>query len=350
MRTRSVAALFELHLFNLPPPMLVSVIESLPFEEIVRMVDFIMLSNAKGRQLWHSYIKRSIRCPDMDNRRYSRDDGGSLRWVLKREINIRNFTTRELNGGWTELHYACQEDEAWLVRACIAFNDDVNAPDEKGFTPLHVACELAHVDIIKLLLESGAQPSLYHKNSVGGIPIVRAVINRRVDTVKLLLSYHEKDKKIESVGNAFVLAAFKQYLEIVKLFLEASMPDIIHSHHSQYGNTALHESCRVSDDTEVMEFLLESGAAVNAVNNDGWSPLFYAVGFARPECAKVLLAAGATVNHRRNGGDTPLDYALSRADGSEARAEMVGLLEAAGGLRGADLPDDDEDDSDDEDA
>ena len=100
-----------------------------------------------------------------------------------------------------------------------------------------------------------------------------------------------------------------------------------------------------------MEFLLESGAAVNAVNNGGRSPLFFAVHFVRPECAKVLLAAGATVNHRRIDGDTPLDRALSRADGSEARAEMVVLLEAAGGLRGADLPDDDDDDdSDDEDA
>ena len=46
----------------------------------------------------------------------------------------------------------------------------------------------------------------------------------------------------------------------------------------------------------------------------------------------------------------PLDYALTRADGSEARAEMVVLIEAAGGLRGADLPDDDDDDSDDKDA
>ena len=194
MRTRSVAALFELHLFNLPPPMLVSVIESLPFEEIVRMVDFIMLSNAKGRQLWHSQIKRSIRCPDMDNRRYSRDDGGSLRWVLKREINIRNFTTRELKGGWTELHCACWPDEAWLVRACIAFNDDINALDEEGCTPLHMACQCSHVDVVKLLLESGAQPSLYHKAGRNNIPISNAIFKRRVDIVKLLLSYHENDK------------------------------------------------------------------------------------------------------------------------------------------------------------
>ena len=127
------------------------------------------------------------------------------------------------------------------------------------------------------------------------------------------------------------------------------MPDIIHSHGSHYGNTALHVSCWKSDDTEVMEFLLESGAAVNAVDTNGESALFYAVRHARPECAKVLLAAGAAVNHRITGGRTPLDQALARVDldGSTnaARAKIVELLEAAGALTAAQLPDDDDEDA-----
>ena len=133
MRTRSATKLLKLHLFDLPPPLIASVIESLLFEEeIVGFVDFIMLSNARARHLWHTQIKGMIRCPNMENRRYSRDDGGSLRWVLKREISIKNFTTRELEGGRTELHYACLKDEAWIARACIAFNDkkEMNAPNE----------------------------------------------------------------------------------------------------------------------------------------------------------------------------------------------------------------------------
>jgi hypothetical protein len=56
------------------------------------------------------------------------------------------------------------------------------------------------------------------------------------------------------------------------------------------------------------------------------------------------LAAGATVNHRRGDGNTPLDCALAQAHGSAASAKMVEVLEAAGGLRAADLPDDDSDD------
>jgi len=307
-----------------------------------------MLSNTRGRDMWHAQIKRSLRCPDMDNRRYSHE---SLRWVLKREITIKNFTTRELKWGRTELHYACLNDEAWIARACIAFNGkkDMNAPDEDGRTPLHYACVHAHVDMVKLLLESGAQPSLYHKDHGCHFPIDRAIDYGRFDKVKLLLSYHEKDKKraLENLGEAFRSVAYKQNLEIVQLFLIACGADIVHSCDSDDGYTALHKSCWESDDTEVTEFLLESGAKVNAVDTDGWTPLFSSIHHGNLECTKVLLAAGATVNHRRTDGRTPLDWALAHIDyyGSTkaARAEIVEVLEAAGALTAAQLPDDDDD-------
>ena len=190
-------------LFDPPAAMIVSVIESLLFEEIVSTVDLVMQSNDDLWDLWRRHIKTSLRCPDMDNRRYSHE---SLKWVLKRGIAIKNFTTRELKQGRTELLYACDNDEAWIVRACIAFNDkkDMNAPDDDfRRTPLHLACMHAHVDVVELLLESGAQPSLYHEDHVGGIPIDLAIrYGYGFDTVKLLLSYHEKDKKraLENLG------------------------------------------------------------------------------------------------------------------------------------------------------
>ena len=96
MTTTSVTELPKLHLFDLHPPLIASVIDSLLFEEIVRLVDFILLSNTRGRDIWHAQIKGMVRCPDMDNRRYLEE---SLRWVLKREITIKNFTTRELEDG-----------------------------------------------------------------------------------------------------------------------------------------------------------------------------------------------------------------------------------------------------------
>ena len=345
----------KLHLFDMPPPLLASVIESLEFRGVVGMVDFIMLSSKKGRKLWHAQIKRMLRCPDMDNRKYSE---GSLRWVLKRDITMRNFTTQELKPGMTELHYAVHDDKAWIARACITCNDDddINAPNAKGYTPLHMACMKAHIDVVKLLLESGAQQSLYHKDKGDGdIPIEIAIQYEKVEKVKLLLSCHEKDKELArknlgNLGDALRLAAELQNLEIVKLILGV-WPDIIHSHSPKTSNTALHQSCVESDKTAVMKFLLTSGAGVNAVDNHGCTPLFTAARSRHPECTKVLLAAGASVNHVNDRGSTPLDRALARGDYAygEATAKIVELLESAGGLRAAQLPDDDNDSDNDND-
>ena len=79
---------------------------------------------------------------------------------------------------------------------------------------------------------------------------------------------------------------------------------------------------------------------VNTVNNFGRTPLFNAVFYCRLECIKVLLAAGAVVNYVDERGSTPLDRAIAKIDSSteEARAKMVELLKAAGGLTAADLP------------
>ena len=122
--------------------------------------------------------------------------------------------------------------------------------------------------------------------------------------------------------------------------------DIVHSRDS-YGYTALHKSCYRSDKSEVTEFLLESGAKVNAIATIGQTPLFWSITLGRLQCTKALLAAGAAVNHRRTDGRTPLDRALAEVDydGSTnaARAKIVEVLEAAGALTAAQLPDDDDD-------
>jgi ankyrin repeat protein len=146
-----------------------------------------------------------------------------------------------------------------------------------------------------------------------------------------------------------VQAAYTQNLEIVELIVNVCGADIINSCDSD-GCTALHQSCWESDDTEVMKFLLQSGAKVDALDTDAETALFRSIFLGRPECVKVLLAAGAAVNLRNTDGDTPLDKALAvdddvyySEDQVAARAEIVELLEAAGGLRAVDLPDDDDD-------
>ena len=347
MRTRSITEELKLQLFDLPftlpAPLLATIFGSLKFKEIVGLVDFTMLSNATLRHLWHAQIKGILRCSDMDNRRYSKN---ALRWVLKRGITISNFTTRDLKFGATELHYASRNDKARIARACIAFNDDdVNAPNDHGWTPLHLACHHGHVKMAKLLLKSGAQPSLCHKSGKGHIPISLAIQKENIDTVKLLLTYHEQDKErsLQNFGNAIRQAARVGNIEIIKLLASSLGPDLMHSRSSR-NNTVLHGASYFNN-AEVIELLLELGADVESVGRKGATPLSNAAKHICPDSARALLAAGAAVNHVDERGRTPLDLAHYmhdvHPDKVESRLhlfdELVKVLEDVGGVRAAQL-------------
>lgn len=57
-----------------------------------------------------------------------------------------------------------------------------------GYTPLHYASREGHVECVKLLLESGADPNAMTKAG-GSTPLMRAAYMGRLDTVKLLIQH-----------------------------------------------------------------------------------------------------------------------------------------------------------------
>ena len=57
--------------------------------------------------------------------------------------------------GWTPLHLAAYRDKK-IAELLIAEGADVNAKDEDGVTPQHLAAELGHKEIVELLIAEGA--------------------------------------------------------------------------------------------------------------------------------------------------------------------------------------------------
>jgi ankyrin repeat protein len=84
---------------------------------------------------------------------------------------------------------------------------------------------------------------------------------------------------------------------------------------------------------EVKELLKKNPELVSSRDNDGLTPLHYAVQCARKDVAELLLAKGADVNARDKHGDTPLHYAVQWAqkDAAELLLAKGADINAKGG-------------------
>lgn len=73
----------------------------------------------------------------------------------------------QCTGKCTPINSAVQKDKTDIVKLLIEKGADVNIPDEYGNTPLMAAADMFDDDdtIIKLLLDNGADP--HHKNNYG---------------------------------------------------------------------------------------------------------------------------------------------------------------------------------------
>lgn len=86
------------------------------------------------------------------------------------------FTNR-LEGFYTPLHKACQNDSVEIVEMLLDAGAIIDYQDDCGRTPLHFAVKRAirtrNFDIIRLLLKRGADTSI--KNNLGDTPAGLAI-------------------------------------------------------------------------------------------------------------------------------------------------------------------------------
>ena len=124
----------------------------------------------------------------------------------------------------------------------------------------------------------------------------------------------------QQLEETFLKAAQTGVLELVKELHELCGDDII-SIRDEDEYTPLHRAS-YNGHENVVEYLLHSGASVEARTIDGWQPIHCACRWNKVGTASLLLQNGALVNSRTNGRQTPLHLAASN-DRAKSTLELL---------------------------
>ena len=115
--------------------------------------------------------------------------------VLKKMLLLGSDPNIKDSNGWTALHYACQYGDFESLKILIDTNADINAFSNNQRTPLHLAAKMNRVDIVKYLTETilSKYPGTAHKylnakDDIGCTPSHLAAKEGNKECLEILLT------------------------------------------------------------------------------------------------------------------------------------------------------------------
>jgi len=230
----------------------------------------------------------------------------SVQLLLEHGADVR-ITGKQ---GYTAVHCACEfstrlgdrSDHNDVKLACqiipllIAHGADPNAPDDNGRTPLQHARDL---DLMQVLRNAGANPSVTDAHG-------RTLLHQAVaacdggNTVHMLLALGiNADARDHNGRNPLYCAAGWHVPALIAAGAQIDTRDA-------RGNTPLIHALLDRAGGNRMGELIACGAEMDTTDADGLTALHHAAADAMPGAVDMLLEAGADLNPVDNQGQTPL--------------------------------------------
>lgn len=173
--------------------------------------------------------------------------------------NMWSFETKDQKGN-SLLHKALKSEDMEVINFCIAQHLDTNAENSEGDRPLHYALTQGMVDVVKILISGGANPNL---------------------------CFVEKNQKFNFLHYAIAHANN----DCISALLESPLLEI-NALCGEQEYSALHYAAGLNR-SDLIPILVAKGADLNIRDQDGDTPLQWALKLGKMEAAKALQEAGA---------------------------------------------------------
>ncbi|KAF3291558.1 hypothetical protein TWF970_000772 [Orbilia oligospora] len=227
------------------------------------------------------------------------------------------FYSREYIGRVTGLHVASHCGLTLVTKVMLAGDGvDLELADNIGRTALLFAAEEGYEDIVRVLIDSGANPEA--KNSSGEAAISLAIGNGHESIVQMLIGIGVNLEVKDHRGQTPLFIAARNRSDSIFRRLMESKSDIEVA--NTEGKTALMAAAEWGHEM-IAEMLIKSGASVEVRDKNGDTPLIAAAGRGYEVIAELLIKSGASVEVGDKDGETPLIAAAGR--GSEVIAELL---------------------------
>nr|XP_058964216.1 E3 ubiquitin-protein ligase MIB2-like isoform X3 [Pocillopora verrucosa] len=265
---------------------------------------------------------------------------------LKEILDANPERIDELVDGRTALHEACYQGHCDIIRELLERGADMEILDDQGYTAMHVSTyQDESGEALKLLLERGFDPNVQH-GSNKNTPLHWAVQKKNETAVQILTQCPECDVNLQDEDGDTPLhdAILLEHHNMVDMLLDC--PRICYTLCNGKGFNYLHLAVLKGNKRGVERIFAKTGNSLNVVKDDGFTTLHIAANNDHREIAKILLKKpgcevdapsaenhsalhlaanaghsvmvellldfGANVNSMDNDGDTALHISLMR--------------------------------------
>ncbi|XP_017781821.1 PREDICTED: ankyrin repeat domain-containing protein 17-like isoform X2 [Nicrophorus vespilloides] len=190
--------------------------------------------------------------------------------------------------GNTPLMYGCAGGHQDVVRFLLGNGASVEDHNENGHTPLMEAASAGHVGLAMILLENGAGINT-HSNEFKESALTLACYKGHLEMVKFLLEAGaDQEHKTDEMHTALMEASMDGHVEVARLLLDSGAQ--VNMPTDSFESPLTLAACGGHVDLAML--LIERGANIEEVNDEGYTPLMEAAREGHEDMVALLLSQG----------------------------------------------------------